>query len=99
MSIILYLCFNNQSFFFSFVYTFEFSSNLCVLQGIPYISAIDQTGDRETLTSLALHLLLILIEYKPPSIDNLRYLINGGHPSLKKIYTHFFSQGLSVNSS
>ena len=50
------------------------------------------------MTTLALHLILILIEYKPPSIDNLRYLINGGHPSLKKIYSHFlsgFTQGTS----
>lgn len=57
------------------------------------MSAIDTSGDRETLTSLALHLLLIMIEYKPPSIDNLRYLINGGHPSLNKIYRFFLQRG------
>ena len=62
-----------------------------MLQGIPYISAIDSSGDSETLTTLSLHLLLILIEYKPPSIENLRYLINGGHPTLKKIYAHFIN--------
>ena len=38
--------------------------------------------------------MLILIEYKPPSIDNLRYLINGGHPSLKKIYSYFMNKGV-----
>ena len=63
----------------------------CSGYGIPYLSAIDQTGDRETLVTLCLHLILILIEYKPPSIENLRYLINGGHPSLKKIYAHFIN--------
>ena len=62
-----------------------------ISQGIPYISAIDQNGDCETLTTLSLHLILILIEYKPPSIDNLRYLINGGHASLKRIYAHFIN--------
>jgi hypothetical protein len=59
------------------------------------MSAIDTAGDQETLTSLALHLLLIMIEYKPPSIDNLRYLINGGHPSLNKIYRYFMTRGSS----
>ena len=49
------------------------------------------------MTTLALHLILILIEYKPPSIDNLRYLINGGHPSLKKIYSHFLA-GFSADT-
>jgi len=53
------------------------------------LSAIDQAGDSETMTCLALHLILILIEYKPPSIDNLRYLINGGHLTLNKIKDHF----------
>ena len=43
--------------------------------------------------------MLILIEYKPPSIDNLRYLINGGHPSLKKIYAHFINQTLTRSST
>lgn len=56
------------------------------------MSAIDNAGDAETLTSLSLHLLLIMIEYKPPSIDNLRYLINGGHPSLNKIYKYFLAR-------
>lgn len=62
------------------------------------MSAIDTAGDQETLTSLALHLLLIMIEYKPPSIDNLRYLINGGHPSLNKIYRYFLSRGGSQHA-
>lgn len=44
------------------------------------------------MTTLSLHLLLILIEYKPPSIDNLRYLINGGHTSLTRIKDFFYSQ-------
>ena len=29
--------------------------------------------------------MLILIEYKPPSIENLNYLLKGGHASLNKI--------------
>lgn len=70
----------------------------CVGYGIPFISSIDSQGDHETLTTLALHLMLILIEYKPPSIDNLRYLINGGHPSLKKIYSHFIHQVVTPQS-
>lgn len=60
------------------------------------MSAIDTAGDNETLTSLSLHLLLIMIEYKPPSIDNLRYLINGGHPSLNKIYRFFLQSSSGV---
>lgn len=44
------------------------------------------------MTTLALHLLLIMIEYKPPSIDNLRYLIKGGHPSLRRIFNYFLQQ-------
>ena len=31
----------------------------------------------------------MLIEYKPPSLDNLNYLIRGGHISLTKVYKHF----------
>lgn len=56
------------------------------------MSAIDTQGENETLTNLCLHLILILIEYKPPSIDNLRYLINGGHPTLKKVFNSFANQ-------
>ena len=63
------------------------------------MSAIDNAGDAETLTSLSLHLLLIMIEYKPPSIDNLRYLINGGHPSLNKIYKYFLSRSGQPNAT
>jgi len=50
------------------------------------MSSIDTTGDTETMTTLALHILLILIEYKPPSLDNLRYLIKGGHPTMTRIF-------------
>jgi hypothetical protein len=63
------------------------------------MSAIDNAGDAETLTSLSLHLLLIMIEYKPPSIDNLRYLINGGHPSLNKIYKYFLTRSGQPNAT
>jgi len=41
--------------------------------------------------TLALHLILVLIEYKPPSLDNLKYLISGGHPTLNKVYTNFIA--------
>jgi hypothetical protein len=41
------------------------------------------------MTTLALHLILILIEYKPPSEDNLTYLIGGGHASLNKLKDFF----------
>jgi hypothetical protein len=39
------------------------------------MSSISTQGETETLTTLALHSLLILIEYKPPSLENLKYLI------------------------
>jgi hypothetical protein len=53
------------------------------------LSSIDQSGDQETLTSLCLHLILILIEYKPPSFENLTYLIRGGHNSLNRVKDYF----------
>lgn len=56
------------------------------------MSAIDTQGETETLTTLSLHLILILIEYKPPSLDNLRYLIQGGHPTLNKVFRSFLSK-------
>ena len=58
------------------------------------MSAIDTQGETETLTTLALHLILILIEYKPPSIDNLTYLIQGGHPTLKRVFNGFLGKAL-----
>mmetsp|Transcript_17022 Transcript_17022/g.26286 ORF Transcript_17022/g.26286 Transcript_17022/m.26286 type:complete len:222 (-) Transcript_17022:2372-3037(-) len=54
--------------------------------GVPYLSAIDHAGEQETLVTLATHLLLVLIEYKPPSLDNLNFLIRGGHISLNKVF-------------
>jgi hypothetical protein len=63
------------------------------------MSAIDTQGENETFTTLCLHLILILIEYKPPSIDNLKYLINGGHPSLIKVFNSFQSKVSSDNQS
>jgi len=52
---------------------------------IPYLSAVDQHGELETFTTLCLHILLILIEYKPPSQQNLTFLIQGGHVSLTMV--------------
>ena len=60
--------------------------------GVPYLSAIDQGGEQEMLVTLAIHLLLILIEYKPPSYDNLNFLIRGGHISLNKVFQYFMMQ-------
>jgi hypothetical protein len=60
--------------------------------GVPYISAIDQAGEQEVLVTLAIHLLLILIEYKPPSFDNLNFLIRGGHISLNKVFQYFMKE-------
>lgn len=60
--------------------------------GVPYLSAIDQGGEQEVLVTLAIHLLLILIEYKPPSGDNLDFLIRGGHISLNKVFRYFMVQ-------
>lgn len=39
-----------------------------------------------------MHLLLILIEYKPPSIDNFRYLKQGGHQQLIKVFNCFMNK-------
>lgn len=61
----------------------------CQGYGIPYMSSVQAQGEVETLTTLSLHVLIILIEYKPPSLDNLKYLIQGGHPTLKKVYQAF----------
>ena len=60
--------------------------------GVPYLSAVDQAGEQETLVTLSAHLLLILIEYKPPSLDNLNFLIRGGHISLNKVFQYFLIQ-------
>jgi hypothetical protein len=65
----------------------------CQGYGIPYLSAIDTSGDQETLTTLSLNLLLILIEYKPPSFENLSYLIKGGHTSLNRVREYFVKIG------
>ena len=70
-----------------------------MLQGIPYLSAIDSSGDQEQITTLALHLLLILVEYKPPSLDNLNYLIKGGHVSLNKIRDFFLRTANEPNDT
>jgi hypothetical protein len=44
------------------------------------------------LITLALHLMLILFEYKPPSYDNLNFLIRGGHISLNKVCQYFMME-------
>ena len=51
------------------------------------------------MTTLALHLILVLIEYKPPSIENLQYLIKGGHTSLNKIKDYFFKSSSEPSDS
>lgn len=56
---------------------------------IPYFSAVNTQGQQERLIEIGLHVLLVLIEYKPPTPENLKYLIDGGYTSLKKIYLHF----------
>jgi len=48
-------------------------------------------GDSEKLLEIGLHVLLVLIEYKPPTEDNLKYLIEGGYLSLKRIH-HYFKE-------
>lgn len=56
---------------------------------IPYFSSVNTQGDSEKLLEIGLHVLLVLIEYKPPTEDNLKYLIDGGYVSLKKIHQYF----------
>jgi hypothetical protein len=56
---------------------------------IPYLSSMNAQGDSEKLLEIGLHVLLVLIEYKPPTEDNLKYLIDGGYVSLKQIYAYF----------
>ena len=41
------------------------------------------------LVDLSLHILLILIEYKPPSLENLRFLLDGKHHALTILKLHF----------
>ena len=67
--------------------------------GVPYLSAIDQGGEQEVLVTLAIHLLLILIEYKPPSLDNLNFLIRGGHISLNKVFQYFMLQSGAMKTN
>jgi len=49
--------------------------------------------------TLAIHLLLILIEYKPPSFDNLNFLIRGGHISLNKVFQYFMKEAGAMKES
>lgn len=51
------------------------------------------------LVTLAIHLLLILIEYKPPSLDNLNFLIRGGHISLNKVFQYFMMQSGTMKTN
>ena len=51
------------------------------------------------LVTLAIHLLLILIEYKPPSLDNLNFLIRGGHISLNKVFQYFMMQSGALKNN
>jgi len=67
--------------------------------GVPYLSAIDQGGEQEVLVTLAIHLMLILIEYKPPSLDNLNFLIRGGHISLNKVFQYFMLQSGAMKTN
>lgn len=64
----------------------------CAGYGVPYLSSIDNYGEPELLANLSIHLLLILLEYKPPSIENLTYLIEGGHVPLNKVKAYFQTQ-------
>lgn len=58
---------------------------------IPYLSSLNTQGDIEKLLEIGLHVLLVLIEYKPPTEENLKYLIDGGYISLKRINDYFLS--------
>ena len=50
------------------------------------MSSIDSAGETEHLVDLCFHTLLVLVEYKPPTLENFKYLIKGGHLSLSLIY-------------
>lgn len=56
---------------------------------IPYFSSVNTHGESERLLEIGLHVLLVLIEYKPPTEENLKYLIDGGYISLKRIYQYY----------
>ncbi len=71
----------------------------CQGYGIPYLSAIDQGGDIEVMTTLSLHLLLVLIEYKPPSLENMKHLINGGHVSLTQLRDFYSTRSTEETES
>lgn len=50
--------------------------------GLPYLSSVNEVGVSEALVDLSLHIILILIEYKPPTKENLVYLVKGGYISI-----------------
>lgn len=56
---------------------------------IPYFSSVNTQGESEKLLEIGLHVLLVLIEYKPPTEENMKYLIEGGYVSLKRIHQYF----------
>lgn len=59
---------------------------------IPYLSSVNTQGLSEKLLEISLDILLILIEYKPPTEENLQYLMDGGYLSLKHTHKFFKSQ-------
>lgn len=65
--------------------------------GIPYFSSVNTQGQQEQLLEIGLHVLLILIEYKPPTPENLKYLIEGGYVSLQRIHKYFENQSNGRN--
>ena len=53
--------------------------------GIPYISASFKYDSDSLLIEQCLGILNVLIEYRPPTKDNVKFLIDGGFSSLKHI--------------
>ena len=60
--------------------------------GIPFLSEVEQMGNHEMFVTNALHLFLLLADYKPPSAEQLQLMIQNCDPSVYKILRHFMEQ-------
>ncbi len=57
--------------------------------GVPYLSAVSTWDRAAKLVETALAVINVMIEYRPPTKDNVKFLIDGGFVSLKRIRDYF----------
>lgn len=61
----------------------------CEGYGIPFMSTVNSVGgEQETYVTMCLQCLIALVEYKPPTPENIQYLLEGGHAPLLAIRAH-----------